>query len=226
MAQTAGPDDQLPDEIGKLASDTTELGIVVGDMFRYACAGLFGREPETARFVAESRAWVTRSTLTLDRRVRAIIERYRPMGDDLRRIVELQQACADYARIANHSTRIADLAVRLGGASEELLTRVSADTPTILYTLISLVYDQMRGVFLVTAARDLGQARALVASHADIESYYARLSGRLTRATGSNRFAAPGLQLLVMVASNMRQIAAAVVAICDAALFTPPPNAL
>lgn len=221
----AGPDDQLPDEIGKLASDTTELGIVVGDMFRYACAGLFGREPETARFVAESRGWVATSTRTLDRRVRTIIERFRPAGDDLRRVVELQQACADYGRIADHSVRIADLAAALGGASEELLARVTPDAPIILYTLISLVYDQMRGVFLVTAARDLGQARALLASHTAVEDYYAALRVRLTQAIGSDLFAAPGLQRLHMIASNVRLVGHDVVAICQAALFTPPSDA-
>ena len=34
MAQTVGPTEQLSDAVGKLATYTTELGIVVGDMFR------------------------------------------------------------------------------------------------------------------------------------------------------------------------------------------------
>ncbi|MDE3229269.1 MAG: hypothetical protein KGO05_05270 [Chloroflexota bacterium] len=221
MAQTVGPSEQLPDAVGKLATDTTELGIVVGDMFRYACAGLFGQEPETARFVAESRAWVAQAAITLETRIRAIIQRYRPVGEEMRRIVELQQAVSQLARIADRSSHISDQALILRGTGDQVLASVTPDAPTILYTLISLVYEQMRGVFLVTAARDVAQARALVSHHAEIESYCHELHARLADRVRAAPLAAPNLQRILMVATNARQIAESVVMICQATLFTP-----
>ncbi len=210
----------LSDDIGKLASDTTELGIVVGDMFRYACAGLFEQAPETARFVMESQAWVAHSTVTLDRRVRSIIQNYQPTGDDLRRIIELKQAASQYSRIAERSSHIAEEALTLLGAGDELLRAVAAEAPEILYTLISTVYEQMRGVILVTAARDLSQARTLVSRSAEIEAYYAALRVRLTHRIKNEPFTALALQRLLMVASDMRQISESVITICEAHLFT------
>lgn len=221
MAQTVGPNDQLPDEVGKLASDTTELGIVVGDMFRYACAGLFGQEPETARFVAESRAWVAQAANTLDQRVRSIIQRHRPAGDYMRRIVELQQAANQLAGIAERSSHIADQALILRGTVDQALADVAPDAPSILYTLISLVYEQMRGVFLVTAARDMAQARTLVSSHTEVEDYYNALLVRLRHRIRNEPMLAPDLHRVQMVATDMLQIDQSVVRICKATLFTP-----
>jgi phosphate uptake regulator len=221
MAQTAGPTEQLPDAIGRLASDTTELGIVVGDMFRYACAGLFMQEPESARFAMESRAWVTQATTALDLRVRAIIQRYHPSGDEMRRIAELEHAVSQYSHIADRSNHIADHALALGGAGEALLRSVTSDAPEILYALISMVYEQMRGVFLVTAARDLTQARALVTRAAEVEAFYNAMQIRLKHRIKSEPFTALPLQRLLMVASDMRRVNASVVTICEAILFTP-----
>jgi len=226
MAQTVGPNDQLPDEVGKLASDTTELGIVVGDMFRYACAGLFGQEPETARFVAESRAWVATAANALDLRVRSIIQRYRPSGDQMRHIVELQQAANQLAGIAERSSHISDQALILRGEVDQALADVAPDASSILYTLISLVYEQMRGAFLVTAARDMGQARTLVSSHAEVESYYNALLLRLRYRIRNEPMSAPALHRVQMVATDMLKIDQSVVRICEATLFTPSAGAV
>jgi phosphate uptake regulator len=221
MAQTVGPTEQLSDAVGKLATDTTELGIVVGDMFRYACAGLFGEEPETARFVAESHAWVAQAASMLDARVRSIIHRYRPFGAEMRRIVELQQAANHLARIADWSSHISDQALLLRGFGDQLLANVTPDAPDILHILIALVYEQMRGVFLVTAARDMAQARALVKNHTEVEDYFHGLYLRLTNRTKSDPNSAPDLQRVLMVATDMWQIGKSVVMICQATLFSP-----
>jgi phosphate uptake regulator len=204
------------DEIGRLASDTTEMGIVVGDMFRYASAALFGQEPEAARFAMESRAWVTRAATTLDRRVRAIIQQFDPTGNDLRRIVELQHAVSQYGRIADRSNHIAETALALGGSCDDLLRRVAADAPEFLYALIALVYEQMHGVFLVTAARDGAEARAIVARDAEVVAYYNAVRMRLESSIKSTPQFALHLLRVVMITTDMRQIGEAVVTICQA----------
>lgn len=220
MAQTVGPAMQLSDAIGGLASDTTEVGIVVGDMFRYACAGLSIPEPESARFAMESRAWVAQSATMLDWRVRTIIQQYAPIGEDMRRITELRQAVSEYSRIADHAKNIADSALRLNGATDALLQRwCASDTPDILYALISMVYEQMRGAFLVTAARDLRQARTLISRHEDVKTFCDAVHKRLRFAisTGPMEAALP-LQRLIAVATLMREVDASIVAICKAVL--------
>ena len=218
MAQTVGPNEQLPDAVGRLASDTTEMGIVVGDMFRYACAGLFMQEPESARFAIESRSWVTQAATALDLRVRAIIQRHAPAGDDMRRIAELRHAVSEYSRISDLSNHIADCSLILQGTGEELLRQVSPDAPEILFTLISIVYEQMRGVFLVTAARDLDQAHTLLARDTEVEAFCNALRLRLRHAIKNDPLTALPLQRLIMVATDMREVGVSVVAICNAVL--------
>lgn len=218
MAQTAGPNDQLSDEIGRLASDTTEVGIAVGDMFRSACAGLFTPEPDSARFAMESASWVAQARWMLDQRTRYIIQRYAPIGDDMRRIAELRYAVSEYSRIADRSNHIADWSLKLEGQGDALLLRCSPDAPDILTSFISLVYEQMRGVFLVTAARDLEQAQALIARDGEVHAYCDALLLRLRYAIEQEPFEAFPLQRLVMVCANMREIDVSVVAICRAVL--------
>lgn len=228
MAQTVGPMDDLPEEIGRLASDTTEMGIVVGDAFRYACAGLFVQEPDSARFAMESAQWAAQARAVLDLRVRDIIQRYHPIGDDMRRIAELRHAVSEYIRIADLSNHIADWSLELQGQGDALLLRCAPDAPEILYTYISLVYEQMRGVFLVTAARDLGQAHALLQRDEEVQAFSNALLVRLQYAIKQEPFEALPLQRLVMIGANMREVDASVVAICKAvlpasAMLPPPP---
>ncbi|HET9111773.1 MAG TPA: PhoU domain-containing protein [Ktedonobacterales bacterium] len=220
MAQTVGPSVQLSDAIGGLASDTTEVGIVVGDMFRYACAGLFTREPESARFAMESRAWVAQSSMMLDRRMRAIIQQYAPVGEDMRRITELRQAISEYGRIADYAKNIADSALILGGATDAILQCwCASDTADILSILIAVVYEQMRGAFLVTAARDLRQARTLVSRDEDVRSFCDALMKRLRLAIHTDPMeAALPLQRLIAVAAHVREVDACLVAICKTVL--------
>lgn len=218
MAQTAGPNDELPDALGALASDTTELGIVVGDMFQYAAASLFGREPEAARYAMETRAWVAQSVSVLKRRAIYIIQRFAPQGDDLRRIAELQQAASEYARIAERAGRVAEHALHLDGAADDLLASIHADAPDLLRALISEIVEQMRGVFLVTASRDMTLAGALVAREANVETLYRRVKTQLDWRIRNDPFNALPVQRLLIVASDVRQIGSSVVAICGAAL--------
>lgn len=221
MAQLAGPVEDLSDAIGRLASDTTELGIVVGDMFRYAAfTCLFGQQSDVATFIAESHAWATESGQALLRRVRHILDTYRPTGGDLRRVGELQQAVNEYSRIAERSRHIAEQAFSLGVACESLLQGVDATAPELLDGLFSQVYEQMRGVFLVTAARDVACARMLSESDAEVEAYYHAIEVRLKRIIKSEPLAAIAWQRVLIVAKEAREIGSSVVNICQSAMFT------
>lgn len=218
MAQTAGPNDALPDALGALASDTTELGIVVGDMFQYAAASLFGREPEAARYAMETRAWVTQSVSVLRRRAFQLIQRFAPQGDDLRRIAELQQATNEYARIAERAGHVAEHALQLDGGGDNLLASIHPEAPNLMRALISTVVERMRGVFLVTAARDMALARDLIEGDPEVETLYRRVKALLDWRIRNDPFNALPMQRLLIVASDVRQIGASVVAISGAAL--------
>ena len=218
MAQTVGPNETLSDALGALASDTTELGIVVGDMFQYAAASLFGREDEAARYAMETRAWVSQSVSVLRRRALYLIQRFAPQGDDLRRIAELQQATSEYARIAERAGHVAEHALRLEGSADSLLASIHADAPDLMRALISEIVERMRGVFLVTASRDMALARDLIERDAEVETLYQRVKALLNWRIRNDPFNALPMQRLLIVASDVRQIAASVVTICGAAL--------
>ncbi len=223
MAQTAGPNDELPEALGALASDTTELGIVVGDMFQYAAASLFGREDAAARYAMETRAWVTQSVSLLRRRGFLLIERFALQGDDLRRIAELQQATSEYSRIAERAGNVAEHALRLAGGAYDLLASIHAEAPNLLDTLIKVIVEQMRGVFLVTASRDMGLARDLIERDAEVEALYRRVRALLDWRIRNDPFNALPVQRVLIVASDVRRIGTSIVAICVAALGSAGP---
>jgi phosphate uptake regulator len=221
MAQMAGPNDELPDALGALASDTTELGIVVGDMFQYAAASLFGHAPEAARYAMETRAWVAQSVSVLRRHAHHIIQRFTPQGADLRRIAELQQAASEYARIAERAGHVAEHALCLDGAADELLGSIHTDAPELMRALINEIVEWMRGVFLVTASRDMALAADLIQREDQVEAIYRKVKSLLDWRIGSDPFNALPVQRLLIVASDVRQIGTSVVAICSAALGSP-----
>ncbi|HEU0027668.1 MAG TPA: hypothetical protein VFQ25_11180 [Ktedonobacterales bacterium] len=224
MAQTAGPNDELPEALGALASDTTELGIVVGEMFQYTAASLFWSDGVTARYAMETRAWVAQSVSVLRRRALNLIHRFAPQADDLRRIAELQQATSEYARIAERAGHVAEHALRLEGGADDILASIHAEAPDVLRALISVIVEQMRGVFLVTASRDMALARDLIERDAEVEVIYRRVKALLDWRIRNDPFNALPMQRLLIVASDMRQIGASVVAICSAALGVATPR--
>lgn len=218
MAQMAGPNDELPDAIGGLASDTTELGIVVGDMFQYAAASLFEREPEAARYAMDTRAWVGQAIGVLRRRARHIIVRFSPRGADLRRIAELQQAAGEYARIAESAGHIAEHALALDGDADSLLASIHPDMPELTRALISEIVERMRGVFLVTASRDAMLAANLIERKDQFEALYRRIKALLDWRIREDPYNAFPVQRILIVVSDIYQISLSIIAICIAAL--------
>ncbi|HEX9038364.1 MAG TPA: PhoU domain-containing protein [Ktedonobacterales bacterium] len=221
MAQTAGPNDELPEALSTLASDTTELGIVVGEMFQYAAASLFGQEPEAARYAMQTRAWVTQSVSILRRRSLQMIQRYAPQGDDLRHIAELQQAASEYARIAERAGHVAEHALHLDGRADSLLASIHAGAPDLMRAFISEIIQRMQGVFLVTAARNMPLAEQLISGDADIEALYQRIRALLDWRIRNDPFHALPVQRLLIVTSDVRQIGTSIVAMCAAATGNP-----
>lgn len=217
MAQTAGPTDELPDALGALASDTTELGIVVGDMFQYAAASLFTSGPEAARYAMRTRAWVTQSVSILRRRALSIIQRFAPEGDDLRHIAELQQAAGEYARIAERAGHVAEHALHFNGGADTLLASIHPNAPDLLRAYVGAIVERMRGVFLVTASRDMSLASDLIKRDQEIEDLYVRIKALLGWRIRDDPFHALPMQRLLIVASDVRQIGTSIVAICRAA---------
>jgi hypothetical protein len=218
MAQMAGPNNDLSDALGALASDTTELGIVVGDMFQYAAASLFGREPEAARYAMDTRAWVGQAVNVLRLRGRHIIEHFGPRGDALRRIAELQQATGEYARIAENAGHIAEHALAFDGGADDLLASIHADMPELTRALIFEIIERMRGVFLITASRDMALAANLIQSKDQVEALYRRVKALLDWRVRQDPFHALPIQRMLIVVTDVYQISLSLVAICSAAL--------
>src|SRR5215472_7987852 len=115
---------RLEDELGSLAEETTELGLFAEDTFKNASAALYEQPTDAAYIVLETERVSAQVYLSLNQKALAIVGWYRPLGDDLRRVVELQQIAAELARIAVNSRHIAEHALALDGTAEMELSRM------------------------------------------------------------------------------------------------------
>ena len=99
---------------------------------------------------------------------------------------------------------------RGGGSYDRALARVGPLVP-----LIALVYEQIRRAFLVTAARDVGEAHTILTGYVEVESYHRALQVRLEHGIMVAPQFSTQLMLIVIITTAMRQIGEAVVTICQ-----------
>src|SRR5258708_35858520 len=69
-------------------------------------------------------------------------------GDDLRRIVEVQQLASEFALISTAVKHLADQALALGGMAEAHLRRVRSDAATLLAPPVRQGDVELRGVLV------------------------------------------------------------------------------
>jgi phosphate uptake regulator len=206
-----------------LGDGCTELGILAENAFKEAAEALFGQEWALARSVRQARDEALRLRTTLHAQALALLAQAQGQGESMRRIVELEQAAADFCRIAEHAAQIADHAQSLGGSGEHLLSRAGVDDPAILRRIIRQTYLQVRGAVIVCATRDTARARLLAREDGTLDELARQRGSAIDRAIHTMPLQAYPLQQLVLVGMQMAAIGDRVVSSCQAILFTRPP---
>lgn len=221
MAVQAGREDQFEEEARVLSDDTTELGIIVSDIFKDAAAALFDRNADIAQHALQAEQWSKQMANHLRHESLSLLRRYVPNGDTLRRVVEMQQFASEYVHMAEHAHSIAEHALALGGAAERTLTHIEHADP-LLRTLIYRAFVEVRGSVIVCASRDAATARRVVEADADLTGAYLTFKALLDAAIQRDPQHALPLHRLLFVAARLQEIGARAVAISNAVLFTPP----
>lgn len=208
-----------------LADETTEIGIVAEDAFKNACAALYGEEPDAAWIAIENERLASQQFRQVHQKALAVLARQAPPGDTRRRILELQQYAAEFARIAEDAKAVAEQALALGGAGETLLLRAGGDAPMLFVQIVRQAYIQVRGCVIATTTRDTALARRLIAEDAELDRLFQRYKLVLNAAILSNSRTAATLGRLLLVGVHFEDIGNRVVAICRALLYAVAPSA-
>ncbi len=222
MAQKVGREAQFEDELQRLADAAAELGVSVGEMFRNAAAALFEPGREAGQSALRDDHIIRQLVTTFRQESLIALRRYNPVGDQLRRVVELQQFVGEFGSIGERAASIAQHALALGGAAERALGRVSPDAPAYMQQIIYQAYVEMRGCLIVSAARDTEKARRVILENAELHRYYHALKRQLDAAIQADPREALPLHRLLLVATRLAEIGDRAVAICNALLLTTP----
>ncbi|HLZ23070.1 MAG TPA: PhoU domain-containing protein [Ktedonobacterales bacterium] len=215
----------IEDEIAGLTEETTELAILAEDAFKNAAAALYGQEQEAAFIAIEHERTCAQMARTIHTRALTLLARHLPAGEEMRRILELQQFAAEFARIAEDATTIAEQALQLRGMAEMHLLRAAGDAPLLLLQLVRQAYFEVRGSIIATTARDMAIARRLVSEDGELDQLFLAFK-RVVKATIRTDVTVSGpLQRLLVVGVRLEDIGNRVVAICHTLLYTPPPTA-
>ncbi|MEO7001248.1 MAG: PhoU domain-containing protein [Ktedonobacterales bacterium] len=221
MAVQAGREEQFEEEARVLNDDTTELGIIVSDIFKDAAAALFDRNPQISQHAMQAEQWSKQMASQVRQRSLSLLHRYMPTGDTLRRVVELQQFASEYVRMAEHARAIAEHALALGGSAELALAHIEQGD-TLLRQLMYEAYVEVRDSLIVCASRDMATARRMLEANADLTQTYLTFKTLLDQAIRRDPQHALPLHRLLFIAARLHEISARTVAISNAVLFTSP----
>lgn len=213
----------IEDELGGLGDETTEIGIIAEDAFKNASAALYGEEPDAAWIAIENERVAAQRFQALHQKALALLGRHIPSGETMRRVIELQQVAAEFARIAEDAKSIAEQALALGGTGEAQLLRAGGDAPILFVQIVRQAYVQVRGCVIATTTRDTALARRLLHEDDELDRLFLEYKSVLNAAILSNARAAATLGRLVLVGVHFEDIGNRVVAICRALLFAAPP---
>jgi phosphate uptake regulator len=209
-------------ELGKLAEETTELGIFAEDIFKNASAALlFGFDADMSRSVLEAGLLCEQQHRAIHQRALELLLQSAAAGEDMRQIVETQAVAAEFARIAENGRLIAEQAFALGDMAEMYLLAVGEDAPGLLVQLIRQAYVEVRGCIVASTSRDTTLARRLLSEDADLDHLYLLYKNQLERAIAANPRGALPLHRLLLVGVHLEDIGNHVVSACRTLLYTP-----
>ena len=140
----AGSEDGFAEELGRLADDTTELGLTAEEVFKNASAALYAEEPEAALgAVADAQACASQHR-ELNSRILGMLAQQLPGPDAVRQTVEVQRIASQFAQIARLAREIADHAFALRGTVEDELFALGDDVPLLLIRMLRQTYVEVR----------------------------------------------------------------------------------
>jgi phosphate uptake regulator len=217
-----GQEESLEDDIAVLSDETIELGLYAEEIFKNASAALYPGAAEAAQFAIETERVCLQIYHSIHQSALAILARHMPMGDKLRRIVELQQIAADFARIAEDGRQIAEHALWLSGTAESELSIFGSNGMQLLVSMLRQTYIEVRGCVVVTTVRSSLMARRLVAEDAQLDQYFLSFKGLLDAIISAYPRNVARLQRLLLVGVCLEDIGNHVVAICHTLLYESP----
>lgn len=215
--------ESIEDEIAGLTEETTELAILAEDAFKNAAAALYGQEQEAAFIAMEHERTCAQMARTIHMRALALLARHLSAGDEMRRILELQQFAGEFARIAADATTIAEQALQLGGMGEMYLLRAEGDAALLLLQLVRQAYIEVRGCIIATMTHETAIARRITAEDGELDQLFLAFKHAVEAAIRTDVAASGPLQRLLLVGVRLEDVGNRVVAICRTLLYTPPP---
>jgi phosphate transport system protein len=216
------PLDALENEIASLADEITELGLLAEDAFKNAAAALYGQDQTAGSIALESEQACTQGFQMIHQKALMLLTQHRPTGDELRRIVELQQTASDFSRVATDARHIAEQAVALAGMAELFLHRAGDHMPALFLQIVRQAYVEIRGCVIATTTRDTALARRLISEDGELDRLFLEFKAAVAGAILAEPRLGASLNRLVLVAVDLEDIGNRVVSICRTLLYTPP----
>jgi phosphate uptake regulator len=210
------------DELGRLADDTTELGLFAEDLFKNAAAALYTPEPEAAAGAIAAAESCARLHHEINARALSLLTRNLTSSDAVRRVVEVQRFAAHFAQIATYAREIAEHALALRGAVDDELLSVSEDAPMLLLRMLRQTYVEVRAGVVACTTRDTVIARRVIVEDSELGRLYLVFKTRLERAITMDRTVAARFTRILLVGARLHNIGTAVVGIARTLLYTPP----
>lgn len=205
----------FPGEVSELADEVAGLGILAMEAFKNAAAALFDPEHIIAHSAIQAAATSAMAEYAVHQRAVAILARWAPAGDELKRIVNLQRTASEYAHIGEHSKRAAEYALALPGTVEYEVHLTHEQASPLLVSLVRQVYVALRGSLVVTTAQNRTIARRLIVEDAELGRLYQAIQSSLEGAVATRPQRALAVRHLLPVLLEFRQIGARVVTICE-----------
>ena len=215
--------ESIEDEIAGLTEETTELAILAEDAFKNAAAALYSQEQDAAFIAMDHERACAQMARAIHSRALALLAWHLPAGDDMRRVLELQQIAGEFARVADNARVIAEQALQLAGMGEMLLLSAAGDAPLLLVQLVRQAYIEVRGSVIATTIRDTAIARRLISEDGELDRLFLAFKRVVEAAIATDVSASGPLQRLLLVGLRFEDIGNRVVAICHTLLYTPPP---
>jgi phosphate uptake regulator len=207
--------------VGGLLDEVTELGLKAEDVFKNASAALlFPQEAQAAHIAMQHEQNCAQLYRSLHQRSLGLLRHSAPSSAALRRIVEVQQIAAEFARIADDSRQIAEHALGLGGMADMHLIQAGGDAPLLLVQLVRQAYVEIRGSVIATVTNDTVLAKRLLSEDGELDQLFLSFKANVERALVANPRGGADLNRLLLIAVILEDIGNRVASTCNTILYS------
>ena len=201
------------EKMDRLERETLDLGHIVAGETPAAIDAILRRDTQALEGIVARDRRINSERLAIEGQVILLIATQQPVAGDVRLLASLIEVVAEIERMGDYAKGIAQIGLRLGGAS------IPPEVARSLVTMADRCQDMLRRALNAFAARDAEAAQAIIRDDEAIDTLYHQVFGAMLTLGAPDATQMERSNYILWIAHDIERTADRVTNICERIIY-------